>query len=211
MTTVNEDPYVYIEDNVFTSDFCKHVINKFEKDTRKDWGVTGGGTDFKVKKSKDLVMTNLPDWQQEDGIFHETVQYGVLNYNKHINSTIPLISRTTDQPLELDATKTNHGDHCSDQGYQIQKTMSGEGYTWHNDFQINKNNGIRHLTFIFYLNTVDEGWTQFYNREQVEPKEGRLLIFPATWTYIHQGYPPKQDKYIVSGWILESIEKILQQ
>ena len=36
------------------------------------------------------------------------------------------------------------------------------------------------------------------------------MIFPATWTYLHQGYPPKQNKYIVTGWIFESIERVLQ-
>ena len=208
MTTVNKDPYVYIEDDVFTSEFCKHVIDKFENDTRPEWGITGSGQDFSIKKSKDLRITDLPDWQQEDGIFHETLQYGIVNYTKHINSNISLISRTTNFPISLNPVQHAHGDTCTDCGYQIQKTAPGDGYTWHDDFQVTLNNGIRHLTFIFYLNDVDEGWTQFYNGDQVEPKTGRLLIFPATWTYIHQGYPPKQDKYLVTGWIFESLEKI---
>ena len=153
-------------------------------------------------------MTMYPEWQEEDSIFHDTVQYAIRKYNEHINAKIPLISRTTDIPVELDATKTAHGDTITDQGYQIQKTMPGEGYTWHNDFSVNRDNGIRHLTFIFYLNSVDEGWTQFYNGDQVQPQTGRLVVFPATWTYTHQGYPPKQEKYIVTGWIFESTERI---
>ena len=210
MTTVNKDPYVYIEDNVFNPEFCKHVINKFENDSRPEWGVTGGGQNFSIKKSKDLRITDLPDWQQEDGIFHETLQYGINQYNSHLNLKINLISRTTNLPIRLNAVQNAHGNTCTDCGYQIQKTLPGDGYTWHDDFQVNAANGIRHLTFIFYLNDVDEGWTQFYHGDQVEPKTGRLLMFPSTWTYLHQGYPPKQNKYIVTGWIFESIERVLQ-
>ena len=208
MTTVNKDPYVYIEDNVFNPEFCKHVIDKFDNDSRKEWGVTSGGENFVVKKSKDLRISDWPDWQQEDKIFHEPLQYGIVNYHKHINNKIPLISRTLNLPIPLNAVRGTHGDSCTDSGYQIQRTLPGDGYTWHDDFQVNRGNGIRQLTFIFYLNTVDEGWTQFYHGDQVEPKTGRLLIFPSTWTYIHQGYPPKQVKYIMTGWVYESTEKI---
>ena len=69
---------------------------------------------------------------------------------------------------------------------------------------MNGEDGPRYLTFIWYLNTVDEGWTQFFNGNQVAPRQGRLLIFPSTWTYIHQGYPPKQTKYIITGWIQQN-------
>ena len=209
MTTVNKDPYVYIEDNVFTDEFCKHVINKFDNDSRQQWGITSGGVNFVVKKSKDLRITDFPDWQQEDGVFYETLQYGINNYTKHINLKIPLMSRTLNVPIPLSAVLGIHGDKSGDSGYHIQRTLPGDGYTWHDDFQVNQENGIRRLTFIFYLNDVDEGWTQFYHGEQVEPKTGRLLIFPSTWTYIHQGYPPKQVKYIVTGWVYESTEKIM--
>ena len=83
-----------------------------------------------------------------------------------------------------------------DIGYQVQKTNPGEGYTWHHDYETG-----RILTFILYLNTVEEGWTQFYNGDQIAPQAGRCVIFPATWTYYHQGSPPLQTKYIMTGWV----------
>ena len=91
-----------------------------------------------------------------------------------------------------------------DTGYQVQRTDPDMGYTWHSDFAINNIEDAqctRLLTFIFYLNTVEEGWTQFYNGNQVSPQTGNAMLFPATWTYVHQGYPPKQPKYIITGWI----------
>ena len=208
-STINNDPFIYIEDNVLNTAFCKHLIDKFENDTRPEWGHTGGGVDLLIKKSKDLLITNLSDWQQEDTIFCETLGKKINQYNKHITDRIPLTSRTTNQPIQLSFKQGVHGNKITDCGYGIQKTAPGDGYTWHDDFFVDRFNGIRHLTYIFYLNDVDEGWTQFYNGNQVQPKTGRLLIFPSTWTYLHQGYPPKQDKYIVTGWASESIEKVL--
>ena len=55
MTTVNKDPYIYVEDDVFTHKFCKHVIDKFERDRRKEWGVTAEGQIFMLKKAKTLL------------------------------------------------------------------------------------------------------------------------------------------------------------
>ena len=205
---MNKDPFIYIEDNVLDNDFCKHVINKFENDSRPAWGTTFGGVELQIKKSKDLHISNESDWKEEDNVIGEVVGAKINEYNAHLNKSIPLTSRTTNELLPISFVQFHHGEQCTDSGYQIQKTEPGDGYVWHNDFAVQQPFGIRVLTFIFYLNTVDEGWTQFYNGFQVEPKEGRLLIFPSTFTYIHQGYPPKQDKYIVTGWIHESMEKI---
>ena len=207
-STINNDPFIYIEDNVLNKPFCKHLIDKFENDSRPEWGHTGGGVELLVKKSKDLCITNLSDWQQEDTILCDILSKEIKKYNKHLNDRIPLTSRTTKKPIELTCIRQSHGTKITDSGFGIQKTAPGDGYTWHDDFSVDKFNGIRHLTYIFYLNDVDEGWTQFYNGNQIQPKTGRLLIFPSTWTYLHQGYPPKQDKYIVTGWVSESLDKV---
>ena len=209
MTTVNNDPMVMVRDDVFTQEFCDHCITKFENDTQHHQGTTSGGTDLLVKKSKDLAISILPHWSQEDKSFSEIVTWSIEEYTKHLANRVVLLDRRKNEPIEINPVSSNGGGTVTDQGYQMQKTLPGDGYTWHTDFEVCKANGIRHLTFIFYLNTVDEGWTQFYNGDQVAPERGRVVIFPATWNYVHQGYPPKQNKYIVTGWIFESIDNIL--
>ena len=210
-STINNDPFIYIEDNVLDKPFCKHLIDKFENDTRPVWGETNAGVDLSMKKSKDLLITDYTDWKQEDTIFCDILGKKINQYNEHLDKRIPLTSFITNQPIELTCIRGAHGNNVIDCGYQIQKTEPGDGYTWHDDFFVDAVNGIRHLTYVFYLNDVDEGWTQFHNGNQVQPKTGRLLLFPSTWNYIHQGYPPKQDKYIVTGWVSESIEKVLNK
>tara|TARA_R100000388_G_C7206686_1_gene141451 strand:- start:44 stop:667 length:624 start_codon:yes stop_codon:yes gene_type:complete len=207
MTTVNNDPYIMVRDGVFTKEFCEHCINKFEADDRKDQGTTSGGIDLRVKKSDDLLITNYADWAEEDKSFLEVVQWSIKEYEEHLQSLIPLIERTTNKNYTHAPCHSMGGGVVTDTGYQLQRTLPGDGYVWHNDFNIQKNNGVRHVTFIFYLNTVDEGWTQFYNGSQIAPVQGRVVLFPATWTYVHQGYPPKQTKYLCTGWIFESFDQ----
>ena len=38
--------------------------------------------------------------------------------------------------------------------------------------------------------------------QELRAKEGRIVIFPSGWTFLHRGYPPKdQRKYICTGWL----------
>ena len=93
-------------------------------------------------------------------------------------------------------------DYFSDTGYQVKVYNPGGHYDWHQDYVIDRYNGVRELTFIWYLNEdFDEGETEFFNGEKITPKTGRLLIFPANWMYVHRGCRVKKNnKYIATGW-----------
>jgi len=63
----------------------------------------------------------------------------------------------------------------------------------------------RYLVLLWYLNDVEEGGeTRFPQLElSVQPKAGRLLVFPPYWMYQHEGRAPMSgDKYIVSTYLL---------
>lgn len=89
---------------------------------------------------------------------------------------------------------------------QIQLTKPGHGY--HN-FHFEKNTGElsnRVLATMMYLNDVlegDGGETEFlYQNLRIQPKAGRVLIWPADWTHTHRGNPPLAgDKYIATSWV----------
>ena len=117
------------------------------------------------------------------------------NYIQHLIDSGGVLTAFTGKRFNINPVNTD----IEDIGYQVQRTNPGKGYIWHHDYLTR-----RMCTFILYLNTVDEGWTQFYNGDQVAPVVGRGMIFPATWTYYHQGYPPKQPKYIMTGWLREA-------
>ena len=91
-----------------------------------------------------------------------------------------------------------------DSGYQIQKTVPDGFYHWHHDGHFKGEGEGRLLTYLWYLNSCQEGETEFSCGESVEPKRGRLLLFPSTWDRVHRGTPPKTVKYVCTGWIYET-------
>ena len=59
----------------------------------------------------------------------------------------------------------------------------------------------RIVGFLLYLNDCD-GITTFANHDiTIEPKTGRVLVFPPTWEYPHAGHKSSTDKYIMSTYL----------
>lgn len=59
----------------------------------------------------------------------------------------------------------------------------------------------RFLVAFIYLNTVKVGGHTAFPllNHQIEPKCGRILMFPATWQYRHCGRPPVSSKKFIVG------------
>ena len=85
----------------------------------------------------------------------------------------------------------------------LQKTIPTEGYhDWHSE----SNNfacANRSLVWSVYFNNIDgSGETEFlYQKKKINPKAGRILIFPGSFTHLHRGNPPYEAKYIATGWL----------
>ena len=195
-STIITDPFIFVADNIVTPEKCTEIIDRFEKDRKhQHQGVTAGGVDISVKDSIDLMPDMNPEeWKDIEELFHKKISLMLDLYVTHLRNSGLLTSFNNDGIYLVPPNLEN----MMDTGYQIQRTSPGKGYIWHNDAASH-----RLLTFILYLNDVEEGWTQFYTGDQVSPSLGRGVIFPATWTYYHQGYPPKQTKYIMTGWLHE--------
>ena len=60
----------------------------------------------------------------------------------------------------------------------------------------------RFLSFLWYLNDVDEGGETIFNNKVVTPQKGRLVIFPPMWIFPHMGVEPiSNTKYIMSSYL----------
>lgn len=88
---------------------------------------------------------------------------------------------------------------------KFQRTRPGEGFhEWH--YENIGDTPFRKLVTMLYLNSVDAGGeTEFlYLHRRIEPRQGRLVIFPAGFTHTHRGNPPLSgDKYILTSWLEE--------
>ena len=188
--------FIWIEHNSLDPDFCSYVIDKFEKDIRKKPGLIGRGDINKsIKSSTDFMISYfLDEWKEEDKVLFEAINSGIQKFRdklKHVHQNYDMF-RTA---------------NVKDLGYQIQRTLPGEFYTWHHDSEYTSKDGVRILTYIWYLNDITEdGYTEFIDGTRIQPETGKLIIFPATWSFLHRGYPPKKEtKYICTGWVYDGL------
>ncbi len=186
--------FIWKKDGVFSKDFCKKVINKFDQDDRRYQGLVGTGrVDTSMKQTSDLCISVLKDdgWSEEDSIFYKSLKDNLTEYLEYCQKIHPCLY------IAGDVFDFN------DTGYQLQRYEPGGFYDWHHDWTMD-GPASRCYTYIWYLNTIkksDEGYTQFIDGTKVRPKAGRLVIFPALWTYLHRAFPAKVRKYICTGWI----------
>lgn len=176
--------FIYIQKDALPRSFCNNVIQKFELDDRKRQGQVGSGVRLEIKRSCDLSITGKEDWVSYDEAFFKSLNNALKEYLKFI-------------PQEFIEFKAL-GRFEDDTGYQIQKTQPGDYYIWHHD-----QTKTRLVTFIWYLNDVkDGGYTEFIDGTRIQPEAGKLIIFPATWDFLHRGVSPKTEtKYICTGWV----------
>jgi len=180
---MNTDELIYVAENKLDKDFCKHCIEKFNKDDNKYQGVVESGENLEVKQSMDLSISDNDDWKEEDNIFYNSFKDTLQSYKEWLSHPFP------DDCLR---------GRIEDTGYQIQETKPGGFYHWHQDGM-----DSRVLTIIWYLNDINEdGYTEFYTGLKIQPEMGKILMFPALWPWVHRGYPPKYEtKYICTGWV----------
>jgi len=185
--------YILEIDDVLPRDFCEDVISRFEIDERKTMGSTINGVNEKVKKSVDLGIVLFPkEWDDVLDKVGNCVNSAIDKYKEH------LIENALDRNGAIGKTIND----CTIGLPQIQKTEKNGFYGWHHDGHFNRN-----FTYIFYLNDVEEGTggtTEFLCGKTVQPKAGKLVIFPATLTYIHRGTKLKEGvKYIMTNFVFQ--------
>lgn len=177
--------FVYeIHDNL-SPELCQQIIQRFENDPRAGPGQTGGGYKPDMKSSIDLCISRFQEWEDICAILTEKLRENTKKYQYYLDDHLPYKLGIHDsQPT----------------GFQIQKSGF---YRWHNDARVEYGRE-RVLTFIWYLNTVEEGGHTGFLHKSVKPELGKFVFFPATWDYVHCGFEAK-DKYIITGWTWRAV------
>lgn len=196
------DPFIYINPNALNKMVCKDIIKMFDLDEKKGQGIVTGGYRPAVKNALNLdIKVNIPKWTKIYNALVKEICRNIKKYMKQIGTfsngimidTIGLDFAQFDDPM-------------------IQKYIKNEGkFEYHDDFRCDyDNNRYRVFTYIFYLNDVFEGGETeiLFGKHKIKPSAGKLLLFPASWTYPHCGKMPySNDKYIITGWIYQNQDK----
>jgi len=179
----------FIGQSYIDKNLCDELINYFENNDTKYKGTFFHGNESKYDP-KLKETTEVQFRQQETTLFDEYISELIKCLDKYKKKYKYCDIGQEVWDLEL--------------WPKIQKYKPEEGYhIWHSENSGSKTTCKRHLVFMTYLNTVTSGGeTGFWDQKvKIKPKKGLTLIWPATWTHTHKGYPPKkQDKYILTGW-----------
>ena len=188
MSNADIDWYCRVYDNFLEPQFCGEYVDKFEETIlvdhqkhrelsvcyREDGSMICGGCDcmrtnpMEYERFSDLNAHLIPKWQKSIDRYKEDVEIHQHQWPEKYGWEELRIKK-----FRVDSTK-------------------GHGLEPHTDIY-SYAHAKRFLCLMVYLNDdFEEGETHFPLFEsKVKPKVGRLLIFPPSWNYLHQGIPPK--------------------
>lgn len=204
-----ENNYFYINPTSISRELCKTIINMFDSDNNKYEGVTFEGLNKNVKETHDLVIPNIPKktgfdkWNKIHKFLEKELSENIKEYIKILDNVVNL---NHEKENTTSVYHTFDIDKLTNESFMVQRyTKQKDRYIYHNDFRNHwESKKYRVITYLWYLNTVEEGGETefFWGTHTIKPETGKLLLFPASWTFPHRGKMPlSHDKYIITGWL----------
>jgi|TARA_R110000803_G_scaffold160282_1_gene224276 prolyl 4-hydroxylase len=187
--------YIYEARDIIPRTLCEEIIEKFENDPNKFKGQVGKDViKLEIKKTIDLSLHKYMDWKPINDIVEKLL---VSTLDTYFNYMIQVVFNGSDSIV-----RQMFSQNIDVSGFQLQKYSVGDFFHWHVDDKLIEK---RILAFILYLND-NESCTEFLNGKLCTPETGKILFFPATWTYTHRGQIIQHGtKYIITGFINECI------
>ena len=187
---------LFVDGYYMSEKICDRMIEYFERTAGKFVGKLGLGViDKKRKDSIDLLVT-----QEEAG-----KDFILRDYFRELQEAC--VQWMDKYPVPRD----NFGPWSILAPMNIQHYKPGGGY-----FQLHNERDMyghtrRMLTFMTYLNTVNDGGeTEWPNQEiKIKPEKGLTVFWPTDFTHMHKGIvSPTEHKYITTGWYEFKEERI---
>jgi len=196
-----DDPFIHIEKNNIDKNLCSKIINYIYNDNRIDnYKITYKERVLvdgqKVLNSVEVsrYLYSILEMSRFEDTFFKEVEH--ILFFKLRNSLKAYFEK-------LSVFNIKYNDFIFDGGFRIQIYKKGTGkISWHNDSGIITSCSSRKISFIWYLNDIENGGETTFLNGKIKPETGTLLLFPSTWTYVHRGeIPISSDKYIIIGWL----------
>ena len=182
--------FILTYDNIFSKDECEDYIDRINH-------YINAGIVFK----EDYDKLHNRDHYTINFNNHDHPEFNVLAGDNLSLHFLPKIKKPIDDYLSKFSALGREKLLIYDA--KLKKIPIGGGFhDWHYE-----NPGLqtsaRKLVAQVYLNTIEEGGeTEFlYINKRIKAEQGRLILFPASFTHTHRGNPPiGQEKYIISTW-----------
>lgn len=227
--------FIRITPHALSADACANIVARMRGSANLQPGRIGGGVFPELKRSRDLSISGVAEWQDVEQAINGAVFTGLLAYLREFPQALlaPLMLQQPGpdgalrrlEPEDVramdDAKIGELIQVCLRPGaINLQWYNADEGgYPyWHCELYP-RDAGCetlhRHLLWTMYLNDgFEEGETEFmFQHRKVVPQTGAMLIAPTSFTHTHRGNRPKGgDKFIATSWILfQRAEKLFGQ
>tara|TARA_R110002020_G_scaffold38787_1_gene116199 strand:- start:217 stop:795 length:579 start_codon:yes stop_codon:yes gene_type:complete len=187
------DNLIRVYDDVIDEESCQKLIEKFEKFEEHFEEVYEKDEEERIS-FKQLQLVKFKEWESVQQGMLELFQDYIVRYKMDCNI------KDKQWPEEY--------------GYEairMKRYLNNDidRFDPHVDV-LDHNTARRFLAFFIYVNDVDEGGeTKFVNLNKegtyipltVNPKRGRLLMFPPMWPWYHAGLKPESGKkYLIHSY-----------
>tara|TARA_Y100001973_G_C5207248_1_gene342494 strand:- start:954 stop:1544 length:591 start_codon:yes stop_codon:yes gene_type:complete len=190
--TVNIDNFIGIYDNYISEVECKKAIKLYEDQNKFNNTINRIGFEkASILQKQDQQFFAAP---RNIDVWWESLKSMMVNFDLAFNHYVKNTGADDAYGVPF---------HFTD--LKIQKTLPTEGYhVWHIEHGKGFENESRAFVFSIYLNDVKEGGeTEFLHfSKRVQPKTGRIVIWPSGFPYLHRGNSPLSgEKYILTSWM----------
>ena len=210
--------YIQCYDNIFSSAECKKLIKKFNKfDLNKKTrpgkvGKNKLNLSFKESRDIDLYKDAGKDYNDEDIddmyiSIHNKIGVCVYSYLMNVGVLgrhfigVSMYNAKSIVPEDLIPEMP---EYFIIQKMQLRKYKKNKGgyYMLHYDASGSLD---RILAVIIYLNETKYGGETSFPilKREIEPKVGRVAIFPSYFTHLHYGKTSSSDKYVICSHIVD--------
>jgi hypothetical protein len=175
--------FIYENNTSLCEELCNEIIELYDKDSEAQ---TFSGV---VKKTNEFIIPkNDEKWNKIEICLYKELHKNILKYIEKIN----------DRDRDINIFKNVNLEACN---FIVQKyETNNDDCIFHNDFHYEKEK-YRVMTILWYLNDVEDGETQFLDSYKINPKMGKLIMFPSYWTHQYRDLTPKSSKYIIKNWL----------
>ena len=179
--------FIVTYDNVLDENLCKNGIDMFDKDASIVARLDSDVFNFNcINVTEEVEIKNNVQWNP----LHQQVVISIKSYGEKYMKDLD-VERYWPRQNSLEQVKLIKYQHKTEDQFKRHIDVGDH------------NSARRFLTYHMFLNEVEGGEIVFDDIDfTVEPKQGRVVMFPSTWTYAHSYRPPVgQDKYALTTYL----------
>lgn len=175
---------ICVYDDALSKDLCDALISFFE--TNKD-------------KHEKLDNDGCPSFTQINFTENQKLTKEIENLHKKVLSKVLEYKKLYYKYIDSRCFPEEN----SFEQFRIKKYRNNEKELFDTHVDVRDHSSSRrYLSFLFYLNDVEEGGETIFEGMKISPKCGRVVVFPPLWMYPHKGCIPKSNsKYILSTYL----------